>query len=267
MNHTVNFILNKIFLSFLFKKKENLFLHCVDSRLEENCRWFSRFHIGPFYKGSRLQLGTRLRRTLLNDISQTSIIAVKFDGVKNEFSRIPGVHEPTLDLLFQFRKVAINAPFLKTGETTVIPFLFYGPGIFYAKDIPWPNKIQCRNPIIYLVSLSPGAIIRGRLLIKKNLNLNYNSKNLFNLGKTFPFGKNISEKKYAINLVFPWLRLGYPIRLIKRVGFRIESIEPLNRHNEILILEISTNGRMSPRMALREASLLLTQKFSSPLIC
>jgi hypothetical protein len=115
----------KIVLSFLTKKNENnLFLHCIDSRLEENGTWFSRFHLGPLYIGSRLQIGTRLRRTLLNDLNQTSITAIKLDGVKHEFSRISGTHESTLDLLFQFRKVALNAPYMKIGENVVVPFFF-----------------------------------------------------------------------------------------------------------------------------------------------
>lgn len=253
-----------IFLSFLpITKDRILYLHCVDSRLEENGSWFSRFHIGPFYRGSRLQVGTRLRRSLLNDLAQTSIIAVKLDGAQHEFSRLSGIHESTLDVLFQFRKIAINAPFMQMGETIVIPFFFHGPGIFYSKDIPWPNKIKCRNPIIYLVSLSPGSVIRGRILIKKNLNLNLNYKNLLNFGKTLPFEHTTTLKKQSLRNKFPWIRLGYPIRRIKRVGFRIESLEPLNRQNEILIIEIVTNGRLSPRIALREASLRLTHKFSS----
>jgi DNA-directed RNA polymerase subunit alpha len=73
-----------------------LFLHCVDSRLEENGNWYSRFHIGPFRLGSGLQIGTRLRRSLLNDLSQTSIIAVELEGVVHEFSRQPGIQEPVL---------------------------------------------------------------------------------------------------------------------------------------------------------------------------
>jgi DNA-directed RNA polymerase alpha subunit len=121
-------------ISFLSTKKERtLFLHCVDSRLEENGGWFSRFHLGPLYRGSRLQIGTRLRRTLLNDISQTSVIAVKLDRVQHEFSRLPGVHESILDLLFQFRKIALNEPFLKIGDTIVIPFFFLWPGNFLCK--------------------------------------------------------------------------------------------------------------------------------------
>jgi len=253
----------KIVLSFLTKKNENnLFLHCIDSRLEENGTWFSRFHLGPLYIGSRLQIGTRLRRTLLNDLNQTSITAIKLDGVKHEFSRISGTHESTLDLLFQFRKVALNAPYMKIGENVVVPFFFYGPGIFYAKDISWPNKIKCRNPMTYLMSLSPGAIVRGRLLVKKNLRLKQNSKDLVSLGKTSPFESAISKKNDSKIPIFPWLRLGYPIRLVKRVGFRIESLEPINRQNEVLIIEVFTNGSISPREALNEASLLLTYKFS-----
>ena len=256
-------ITKKIVLSFLTKKNENnLFLHCIDSRLEENGTWFSRFHLGPLYIGSRLQIGTRLRRTLLNDLNQTSITAIKLDGIKHEFSRISGTHESTLDLLFQFRKVALNAPYMKIGENIVVPFFFYGPGIFYAKDISWPNKIKCRNPMTYLMSLSPGAIVRGRLLVKKNLRLKQNSKDLVSLGKTSPFENAISKKNDNKIPIFPWLRLGYPIRLVKRVGFRIESLEPINRQNEVLIIEVFTNGSISPREALNEASLLLTYKFS-----
>jgi small subunit ribosomal protein S9 len=231
----------------------------VDSRLEENGRWYSRFHIGPFCRGSRLQIGTRLRRSLLNDLTQTLIIAVKLEGAIHEFSRLSGVHENTLDLLFQFRKVVLDAPYLKINEMVTIPFIFFGPGIFYAKDISWPNRVCCRNPKTYLVTLSPGAIIRGRLIIKKGcpLNLRVDKKNLINLGKTFP----VEEEK--IFSPYPWLSLGYQNSLMKRVGFRIESLEILSQQNEILIFEIFTNGRISPRQALREASFMLAYKFSS----
>lgn len=88
-----------------------LFFHCVDSRLDEDGKWYSRIHIGPFQLGSRLQIGTRLRRSLLNDLSKTFITAVKLEGAKHEFSRLARTHESVLDLLFQFRKLALHAPF------------------------------------------------------------------------------------------------------------------------------------------------------------
>jgi DNA-directed RNA polymerase alpha subunit len=57
--------------------------------------------------------------------------------------------------------------------------------------------------------------------------------------------------------------MGSPIRSVRRVGFRIESIVLLNQQNEILIFEILTSGRISPQRALRESALLLEYKFST----
>lgn len=145
-----------------------LFLNCVDSRLEEDGSWYSRMLLGTFLSGSRLQLGTRLRRSLLNDLSKASIVAVSFHGARHEFSRLPGVRESVLDLLFLFRQVSFYAPFLHIKEAKVVPFLFFGPGTFYAKDLFLQTDLFCSTPIIILANLIPGATLRGRLLIKKS---------------------------------------------------------------------------------------------------
>jgi len=62
---------------------------------------------------------------------------------------------------------------------------------------------------------------------------------------------------------YPWLSLGFPTRSVERVGFRIESRGPLDQQNEILIFEILTNGRISPRQAIRESALMLVHKFTA----
>jgi small subunit ribosomal protein S9 len=163
--------------------------------------------------------------------------------------------------LFQFRKVALNATFFKVGEIRVVPFLSFGPGIFYAKDISWPNGIQCRNPKISLVTLGPGSILRGRLLVQKTYGIDLFPK----IGQPFCFKD--SWKTRVANFLnersdrYPWLSLGFPIGSVERVSFRIESVGPLSQQNEILIFEILTNGRISPRQAIRESSLLLVHKF------
>nr|BBI28659.1 fusion protein of alpha subunit of RNA polymerase and ribosomal protein S9 [Dinophyceae sp. MRD-151] len=245
----------------------SLFLHCVDSRLEENGSWYSRLHLGPFRSGSRLQVGARLRRSLLSDLDQISIVAIKLEGAIHEFSRLPGVRESILDILFQFRKLVLQAPFLKLGKTVIVSFLFSGSGLFFAKDIFFPEGIRCRNPEVLLVSLSPGAILRGHLLICKNQALDSSAK----IDQTIHFGEPWSReffrgtipivKKFQRLPISPWLSLGFQAKTIERVGFRIEPIGPLNKKREILIFEILTNGRVSPRQALREASILLVSKF------
>jgi DNA-directed RNA polymerase subunit alpha len=113
------------FPSLYSRQDPPIFLHCVDSRLEENGRWYARLHLGPFSPGSRIQVGNRLRRSLLNDLATTCPVAIELEGVVHEFTRLPGIQESTLDLLFQFRKIILSAPFLKLGERVIVPFLFW----------------------------------------------------------------------------------------------------------------------------------------------
>jgi small subunit ribosomal protein S9 len=209
----------------------------------------------------------------LNDLDQVSITAVKLEGAIHEFYRLPGVREPTLSVLFQFRKIVLHAPFLERGKIIVISFLFSGPGMFFAKDISFPLGIQCRNLGISLVTLASGALLRGHLLIQKKRALGsiFKSDRTIRLGETWSYRiEENSNKTYeSIPLVrnfqkatfSPWLSLGFPGRTIERVGFRIEMIGPLNQYSEILIFEILTNGIISPRQALRESSLFLVNKF------
>jgi small subunit ribosomal protein S9 len=200
-------------------------------------------------------------------LDQISIVAIKLEGATHEFSRLPGVRESVLDVLFQFRKVVLQAPFLKLEKTVVVSFLFSGPGLFFTKDIFFPEGIRCRNPEVLLATLSPGAMLRGHLLVQKNQTSDSSTR----VDRTVRFGEPWSGeffrgtipivKKFQKSSISPWLSLGFQSKTVERVGFRIEPIGPLNQKREILIFEILTNGRVSPRQAVRESSLLLVNKF------
>jgi small subunit ribosomal protein S9 len=200
-------------------------------------------------------------------LDQVSIAAVKLEGAIHEFSRLPGVRESILDVLFHFRKVVLQAPFLKLGKTVMVSFLFSGTGFFFAKDIFFPEGIRCRNPEVLLITLSPSAILRGYLLIRKNQALDSSNKieQVVRFGEPWS-GEFFNEtspivKKFQKSSIYPWLSLGFQSRTVERVGFQTEPIGPLNQKREILIFEILTNGRVSPRQALRESSLFLVNKF------
>jgi DNA-directed RNA polymerase alpha subunit len=68
-------------------------------------------------------------------------------------------------------------------------------------------------------------------------------------------------KKFQKASMSQWMSLGFPSRMVERVSFYIESLGTLNYKREVLILEILTKGRISPRQAVREAALLLVNKF------
>jgi hypothetical protein len=189
-------------------------------------------------------------------VNYTSVTAVEIEGVVHEFSRLPGVREPILSLLFRFRKINFNAPFLALKEISVVPFFFYGPGVFSAKNILLPPGIEYQNPDLSIGTLSCSAFVRGRLLVQKH----YAWSSFPGIGE--PLCVTRSWFSGVGYFSYPWMSLGTPIGPIERVGFRIDLIGPLRRKNEILIFEIVTTGGMSPRKALKEAALLLVQKFS-----
>jgi DNA-directed RNA polymerase subunit alpha len=246
-----------------FEHDSSVFLHCIDSRLEEDGSWYSRFNIGPFKTGSRLQIGTRIRRSLIDDLIQTCIIAIELEGVIHEFSRIPGLSEPVLDLLLRFRKLILYSPTLAFSERIVVPFFFLGPGNFYAKDVIWPDGVQCRNPKDLLVHLSPGAVFSGRFLIQTNVVLGSVVKRDHFFFFDVSMWSQYFGKRCPKHSKYPWLSLGFPTGPVDRVGFRIESIETFNKKSEVLILEIVTNGSLSPRQALSQSTLALIHKFSA----
>merc|ERR1712151_306591 len=153
---------------------------------------------------------------------QTSVVAIEIEGALNEFSRLPGT--------------------------------------FHAKDIFWPVGIHCRNPGIILTTISPGRTMRGHVLIKKNNILTLNRK----AGRPFRFDEiwRIKNKFSHRFTNYPWLRTGFPNTLIERVRFRIESIQSINDKKERLVLEIVTNGSVSPRNALKESIVSLIRKLA-----
>ena len=246
-----------------FEQNSSVLFHCIDSHLEENGNWYSRFHIGPFLPNSRLQIGTRLRRSLLNDLIQTSIIAIELEGAIHEFSHLPGVREPVLELLFQFRKITFCVSSFAFQERVIVPFLFLGPGTFYVKDILWPVGVSCRNPKDLLATLAPGSVLRGQFLIQKDYVSNFVKK----VGQLVSLGEFIPSRRFCKYLLQDdgpfWLSLGFFSSPAKRVGFRVECMESSNQKNEILIFEMLTNGIISPRDALYEAALVLVCKFSA----
>lgn len=211
-----------------------IFLHCVDSRVEENGTWYSRRHLGPFPTGLATTLATALRRSRLTDLPFLAIQAVELEGAAHEYSRLAGVHEPVLDLLLRFREVAIAG---KTNEGPVFAsFEARGPGILRAADLRLPVGRQCIQPEFILANLSPGAVIRGRVLISGVYEAQLDSSST-------------------------WLKVPGRLGPVRRVGFRIEDAGPIDRGGERIIFEIATDGTIAPPQALRQSAERLVRLF------
>ena len=136
------------------------------------------------------------------------------------------MYDPTLDFIFQFRKVILHSSRLKLGEIIIIPIFLFGSGTFFVTDVNWPISIECDNFDIILFTLVRSKMIRGYFLIQK-INLFCSvlvNKNILFFKKFWKFRYQHRKQKQLnkISIIFPWISLGKPIYRIQRRGFRIE---------------------------------------------
>ena len=112
-----------------------------------------------------------------------------------------------------------------------------------------------------MVTLSSGAAVQGRILVQRD----YVSSSVKKVGQFVHLSEFFLSRRFNKKFLrcYPWLSIGFSFNFVERVGFRIECREPLDQEDEILIFEIFTNGAISPRFALHEATLILISKFSA----
>src|SRR5919197_2878369 len=114
---------------------------------------YGRLVAEPFEKGYALTVGNSLRRTLLAIVPGAAISWIKIDGVRSADQKIPGVTENTVDVLLNFKKLAVQVP---SGEPRVMPLQFSGPKVITGADIP-ETEVEIMNPETHLMTLEDGA--------------------------------------------------------------------------------------------------------------
>jgi len=216
-------------------------IQCLQSKTQESNTLFSRFAIGPLKKGQGLTIGNALRRVLLSDLQGLSIVGVRIADVSHEFSTIADVKEDVIDILLNLKQIVLKG-FLK--ESTLSRLAYHGPGIITAKDIELPDGITLVEPNQYIASVNTSKTIEMEFLIKSGEG--YSISNPPNL---------IPEGFLAIDAVY---------MPVKKVNFFIEtSSNNTSLSLESLILEVYTDGSITPTEAVGTASGILKTIFDS----
>src|SRR5262249_18063543 len=116
---------------------------------------YGRLAAEPFEKGYALTVGNSLRRTLLAIVPGAAGAWVRIDGVRSAEGRVPGVTEPTLDVLLNLKKLAIQVP---SGEPKVLRFQVTGPRTVTGADVP-ETDVEVVNPEVHLFTLEAGNTV------------------------------------------------------------------------------------------------------------
>ena len=198
---------------------------------------YGKFSAAPFERGYGVTLGNSLRRVLFSSIEGSAVTSVKISGMQHEFSAIPGVLEDVTEIILNIKGLVLNSH-------SKIPKTIYikanSKGEVKAKDIEADETIEIVNPDLHIATLTKDTklniemeVSRGRGYVPAELN----------------------KKEDKTIGVIPIDAIFTPI---KKVNFFVENTRVGQRTDyDKLILEIFTNGAISPKDALLYASNIL----------
>ena len=198
---------------------------------------YGKFFAAPFERGYGVTLGNSLRRTLLSSVEGSAVTWIKIENVEHEFSTLPGVLEDIPEIILNIKKLVLVSH-------SKIPRNIYikkdKKGEIRASDIIVDETIEVVNPDLHIATLTQNRkfnlemeVARGRGYIPAELN----------------------RKEDQPIKVIPLDSIFSPIR---QVNFNVENTRVGQRMDyEKLILEIWTNGGISPKTALLYASNIL----------
>lgn len=199
---------------------------------------FGRFTVQPLEKGFGVTLGNSFRRVLLSSLPGTSITAIRVEGIQHEFSTVKGVVEDVADLVLNLKQVRIK-PINK--KLTKVTLTIKGPGELKAKAIQDASpELEVLNPNLHLATLGKEANFELELRLGR--------------GK----GYVSSEENKAADQPIGTIAIDSIFTPIKNVRFFVEPTRVGGQTDfEKLILEIETDGSITPDEALTHAGKIL----------
>nr|YP_009240368.1 RNA polymerase alpha subunit [Gymnochlora stellata]BAU62502.1 RNA polymerase alpha subunit [Gymnochlora stellata] len=232
---------------------------CIESRVKNSRSYYSRFQLGPFIGDKALIYSNTLRRTLLSDMNNISIIGISIVGVNHEYSSISGVKDSVLDILLNLKQLV----FCKGDSMKENMYYFSylrekGPKIIKSCNLILPNTIRCVDKDQYIASLSfNGSLIMKIKLFNKFTNDNFFYSN-FNWNSLLAHYTSFTLKSTEFVMF-----IDSNLCCVNKVNYFISSLDYLEDYSNFILLELWTNGSLSPRSVLQHSIQNIIQLFSS----
>ena len=206
--------------------------------------FFGKFEFRPLEPGYGVTVGNALRRILLSSLEGFAITSIRIDGVKHEFSTIPGVIEDVTNVILNLKKVRFKQV-VEEIENEKVTITVSGTEVFKAGDIGKSlTGFEVLNPDLVICHLDSSASFQIDITINK--------------GRGYVPADENRNPADDVNVI-PIDSIYTPIRNVKYAveNFRVEQ----KTDYEKLILEITTDGSIHPKEALKEAAKILFYHF------
>ncbi len=198
---------------------------------------YGKLLIEPFEPGFALTVGNAYRRVLLSSIHGAAPTWVKIENVLHEFSHMQGVMEDTLDILMHLRKVVFR---LHVNRPKILRLKAQGVGVVNAGDFEADADVDILTPDVPLATLDKDGVLEMEVCVER--------------GRGWVPAERREPEALPINAIL----LDADFSSVKRVNVHVE---PASGERERLIVEVWTDGSITPQVAVGEASRLLEDHF------
>ncbi len=204
---------------------------------------YGKFIVEPFERGFGTTVGNSLRRILLSSLEGAAPISVKIAGVEHEFAQIEGVMEDVTDIILNIKSVIIS---MEGDMPKTLSVTKKGPGVVTGGDLTGDASITIHNKNQVIATLTSDKEFTMELEIRK--------------GRGFVTALENTPEEQIIGVI-PIDSVYSPVT---RVRYKTEDTRVGQKTNyDRLIIEIWTNGTVSPEMALVEAAKILRKHLNA----
>ena len=217
-----------------------IYIKCLKSEKIESGACHGQFIINSLKSGQGITIGNQLRRVLLGDLGGIAISSVRIAGISHEFSTIPGVREDILEILLNLKGIVLKS---KKKTTQFGRLKVEGPRVITAGLIQLPADFEIINPNHYIATISTSNILEIEFKFEYGTGYRLASQ-------------SFSEEDEN------YLQLDTIFMPVQKVDFKIENVYDTNNNIiEKLLLDIWTNGSISPKKALESAAQIIIDLF------
>ena len=198
----------------------------------------------PFERGYGHTLGNALRRVLLSSMVGFAPTEVTIAGVLHEYSTLDGVQEDVVHIMLNLKGVVFR---LHNRDEVTLVLRKDGEGPVTAADIQTPHDVEIVNPNHVICHLSQGGKLDMQIKVEK--------------GRGYVPGtlRRYGEETKAIGRIV----LDASFSPVKRVSYTVESARVEQRTDlDKLVMEIETNGAISPEEAIRASAKILVEQLA-----
>jgi DNA-directed RNA polymerase subunit alpha len=182
-----------------------------------------------------------LRRVLLSNLEGTSVTAVRIAGVSHEFATVPGVREDVLEMLMRMKDVILKS---YSSQPQIGRLLVNGPATVTVAHFDLPSEVEVIDPTQYIATIAEGGKLEMEFRIER--------------GKGYRTVERGREEATSLD----FLQIDSVFMPVRKVNYSVEETRDDGFLKDRLLLEVWTNGSISPQEALSSAAGILVDLFN-----